>query len=73
MAKVSVEMTFPKELKNEPIIYQMITEFNVILNIQEASFSTDMGWALLTIEGEQSEIDRLCEHLRKKGATIAPR
>ena len=73
MAKINVELTFPKELKDEPVIYQMITNFKIVLNIQEASFSTDMGWALLTLEGEKSEIDRLFEYLGGKGVTIEPR
>ena len=73
MAKVNVELTFPKELKDDPVIYQIITNFKVVLNIQEASFSTDMGWVILTLEGEESEIDRLFEYLRETRVTIAPR
>jgi len=73
MAKVSVELTFPSELKDEPIIYIIGRDFKVIPNIIEASFSTSMGWAILTLEGDKKEIDRLFEYLKKKNVDIKPR
>lgn len=73
MAKVTVELTFPGELKNEPLIYYMGRDFNVVPNIIEASFSTTMGWAILTLEGDKEEIDRLFEYLKKKNITVKVR
>lgn len=70
MAKVKVELTIPSKLKNEPIIYYISSNFKIIPNIIEASFSTEMGWALLTLEGDQAEIDRLVEYLKSKNITI---
>lgn len=70
MAKVKVEITIPSDLKNEPIIHYMSHHFKVIPNIIEASFSTEMGWAILTLEGDQEEIDRLFEYMRSKNITI---
>lgn len=70
MAKVKVELTFPKELKDEPIIYRMGSDFKIIPNIIEASFSSDIGWAVLILEGEKQEIERLLEHLKQRQVTI---
>lgn len=70
MAKIRVELTFPSDLKDEPVIYQMGHDFKVIPNIIEASFSTEMGWAILTLEGAEEEIERLFEYLRTKNVEI---
>ena len=70
MAKVKVELTIPSDLKDEPIIYLMSRDFKVIPNIIEASFSTSMGWAVLTLDGEQGEIDKSLELLKQKNIKV---
>jgi hypothetical protein len=70
MALVKVEMTFPASLKNEPIIYKMGSTFEVIPKIIEASFSTSNGWAYLSLEGDEAEIERLFDYLRDLGVII---
>ena len=70
MAKIRVELTFPSDLKDEPVIYRMGHDFKVIPNIIEASFSTEMGWAILTLEGAEEEIERLFEYLKTKNVEI---
>lgn len=70
MAKITVELTLPSELKNEPIIYYIGRDFKIIPNIIEASFSTTMGWAILALEGQQKELDRLFEYLKKKNISV---
>ena len=71
--KIDVELIFPGELKDEPIFYYIIKNFDVIPNILEASFSTEMGWAIITIEGEEKEIERLFDYLKSKRVKINPR
>lgn len=68
--KVKVELSIPVELKNEPIIYLLGNKFEVIPNIIEASFSTDVGWAVLVLEGKETEIDKAIEYLRSKKITV---
>jgi hypothetical protein len=64
MSKIKVELTFPPELKNKPVFYNIGKDYSVVPNILEASFSTDMGWALVTLEGDKEELDRLFDYLR---------
>jgi ABC-type methionine transport system ATPase subunit len=61
-----VELTINGVLKDEPIIYNIIKNFDVIPNIIEASFSTDMGWAVIEFEGGDEELERLFTFLREK-------
>jgi ABC-type methionine transport system ATPase subunit len=65
--KIRAELTFPAELKEEPIIYYLCRDYNVILNILEASFSTDTGWAILILEGENEELIKAFNYIKEKG------
>jgi len=75
MAKNSleVELIFPGSLKDSPIFYYIVKNFEVIPNILEASFSTDMGWAIVKFEGEETELSRLFTYLRSQGVEISNR
>ena len=68
-----IELFIPGELKNEPIICQMIKDFDIAIKIVEASFSTESGWAYLIINGEQTELDRLFSYLKEKGISVEVR
>jgi ABC-type methionine transport system ATPase subunit len=67
---VKTEITFPGELKDEPIICNLCKQFDITLNIIEASFSTEVGWAILILHGKDEEIKKAFDFLRGKGVTI---
>ena len=67
---VKTEITFPGELKDEPIICNLCKQFDITLNIIEASFSTDVGWAILILHGKEEEVKKAFDFLREKGVTI---
>ena len=73
MQEVKVELFIPGELKDEPIICEMIKNFKIDMKIMEASFSTESGWAYLIINAESDEIERLYDQLRSKGVYIEVR
>ncbi|MFH1338663.1 MAG: NIL domain-containing protein [Candidatus Omnitrophota bacterium] len=68
--QVSVGLTFPGKLKDESIICFVCKSFEVNINIIEASFSSASGWAILGIEGEKEEIDKVFDYLRGKEINI---
>ncbi|MEJ2662802.1 MAG: NIL domain-containing protein [Spirochaetia bacterium] len=61
-----VELTINGTLNKEPLIYNIIKNFDVVPNIVEASFSTTMGWAIIEFEGEDEELDRVLAYLSEK-------
>ncbi|MGB2599418.1 MAG: NIL domain-containing protein [Candidatus Omnitrophota bacterium] len=73
MKEMKVELFIPGDLKEEPIIYNIIKDFNVFVKIVEASFSTESGWAFLTLSAEKKELEKLFEYLRGKGISIEVR
>jgi L-aspartate semialdehyde sulfurtransferase ferredoxin len=68
--KMAIGLTFPGTLQDESIICSLCKNFNINLNIIEASFSMDAGWAILTVEGEAAEIKRTMEYLAEKGVKV---
>jgi ABC-type methionine transport system ATPase subunit len=70
MTEKKIELFIPGELKEEPIICDMIKGFSIDMKIMEASFSTESGWAYLIVKGENPELERLFGYLRDKGINV---
>ncbi|MBU1656931.1 MAG: NIL domain-containing protein [Candidatus Omnitrophica bacterium] len=70
MKELEVELFIPGDLKNEPIISDMIRNFDVDIKIVEASFSSESGWAILRVNGACPEIDKMFEDIRSKGINV---
>lgn len=70
MHDLKIELFIPGELKEEPIICNIIKNFNIVLKIVEASFSTESGWAYLILSGDKSEVDRLFKYLNDLGVNV---
>jgi ABC-type methionine transport system ATPase subunit len=67
MAKKIVRLTFPEELIQEPIIYRLGHEFEVVTNIFRAAVGEKDAWITLELDGEEEEILRVMEFLRSLG------
>jgi len=68
--KVKIDLSFPRELKDDPLICEICKKFDIILNILEASFTTEIGWALLVIEGEEADVNKSLQYLKDSGVEI---
>lgn len=68
--RIKAELLFPGKLKDESLICNICKQFDIILNIVEASFSTDTGWAILIFEGDETEVNRTLEYLKNKDVEI---
>ena len=71
MAFKEVEFNIPGRFKDEPIFYYIVKNFKVIPSIIEASFSTEMGWAIIKLEGKDEELERLFKFLKEKGVEVS--
>jgi len=63
-------LTFPGELKDESVICYLCKNFDIELNIIEASFSMSAGWAILKILGGEKEIKKAFDYLASRGIKI---
>lgn len=72
MAKVRYRFTFASDLIQDPIIWSLGREFEIVTNIRRASVAEDQGWVILELDGERSEIDRGIAWVTEKGVRVDP-
>lgn len=72
MVKQRVKFTFLTALVKEPIIYQLGQNFDLITNIRRADVREDMGWVVLELDGEDSEIQRGLDWVSAIGVRVDP-
>ena len=70
MAKKVLNLTFPKKLIKEPIIYKLGKDFNVIPNLRKANVTNDYGWVLMELDGEIEEIQKGEEYMKELGIIV---
>ena len=70
MAKRQVTFSFPEELLEEPIIYTIGQQFQVVTNIRQAEISESKGWVQLELEGEEGDIDDAIAWVTSKGVRV---
>ena len=68
--KVSIGLAFPGTLKDESVICYICKNFDINVNIIEASFSMSSGWAILQFEGREEEIEKAFNYLSAKQVKI---
>jgi len=72
MTKRQVMFTFPEQLVQEPIIYNLSRQFNILTNIRRADVTENQGWVVLEMEGEEEEIEQGITWVISKGVRVDP-
>ena len=72
MVKRNIMFTFTKELIEEPIIYNLGQQFNLITNIRQADIAEDRGWVALELEGKEVDIEQGITWATSKGMRVEP-
>ncbi len=67
-----VRLTFLDHMIRQPVVYQMGNDFQVVPNIRRADVQENVGWVILELEGEETEIDRALEWARSIGVRVDP-
>ena len=70
MATRHVRLTFSPQLIQEPLIYNMGHQFQVVTNIRMADVDANVGWVVLELEGDGEEIARALDWARAKGVRV---
>lgn len=70
MTKRRVQLTFPEQLVQEPLIYLIGRHFDVVTNIRRADVAETFGWVTLELDGADEEIKRALEWVEGKGVHV---
>ncbi len=72
MAKRQVMFTFPEQLVQEPIIYNLSYQFNIATNIRRADVTESRGWVVLELDGGEGDIEQAISWVTSKGVRVEP-
>lgn len=70
--KEAIDLIFPKNLIQEPIIYNMSREVPVIFNIRRAKVTEKVGEIVLELEGSNEVLSQAKEWLTAHGIKVEP-
>jgi hypothetical protein len=70
MSKLRLHVSFPEELVDRPMVYEIVTRFDVIPNIRRANVEAHSGWVILELTGEPARLDGAVAHLEALGCTV---
>lgn len=65
-----VKFTFPPDLVNQPVVYNMGKQFGVVTNIRRANLGHDRGWVVLEIVGGDEQLDQALAWARSQGVHV---
>ena len=72
MAKRRVHLTFQGQLADEPAIWTMSQQFDLVFNIRQADLEDGIGWIMLELEGENRKLADALRWLEERGVIVAP-
>jgi ABC-type methionine transport system ATPase subunit len=72
MGKQRVKFTFEEELVKQPVIYELGRKFEIVTNIRRADVGEEVGWVVLELDGEETEIKRGLEWVISTGVRVDP-
>jgi L-aspartate semialdehyde sulfurtransferase ferredoxin len=63
-------VSFPEELVERPMIYELVKRFEVIPNIRRANVESHSGWVILELSGEPAARDASIAYLEGLGCSV---
>ncbi len=72
MTRIRVRLTFPPALIQEPILYRLVKDFDIVINIRRAEVKADYGWVALELEADEPTLERGVAWLKERGVQVDP-
>ena len=72
MSRMRLRLTFPPALIQEPILYRLVKDFDIVINIRRADVKADYGWVALELEADEATLARGVTWLKGRGVQVDP-
>lgn len=72
MARRRIHLTFPGRLKDEPLLWKMSQQFDLVFSIRQADYTEGLGWLMAELEGGEEGLQRGIRWLEEQGVIVAP-
>ena len=66
-----LQLTFPENQVTEPVIYQIVKQFDVVPSIRRANISNHVGWMVIEVSGSAEALDSATGYLEGLGIQVA--
>jgi hypothetical protein len=63
-------VSFPEELVDKPMIYELVKRFDVVPNIRRANVEAHSGWVILQLSGAPHALDEAIAYLEGLGCAV---
>jgi ABC-type methionine transport system ATPase subunit len=67
---VRLFVSFPEQLVDRPMIYEVVKRFDVVPNIRRANVEANSGWVILELTGPSDQLDASVAYLEEVGCTV---
>ncbi|MGH7388422.1 MAG: NIL domain-containing protein [Candidatus Rokuibacteriota bacterium] len=67
-----LRLTFPPSLIQEPILYRLVKDFDIVINIRRADVKADYGWVALEMEADEPVLQQGVAWLKQRGVQVDP-
>ncbi|MBI4635123.1 MAG: NIL domain-containing protein [Candidatus Rokubacteria bacterium] len=67
-----LRLTFPPSLIQEPILYRLVKDFDIVINIRRADVKADYGWVVLEVDADEATLQRGVAWLKERGVQVDP-
>lgn len=65
-----VRLTYPRHLLDQPLIYQLIRQFDLLTNILEARVTAEEGWLVVAVRGERERVQQGLSWIAEQGVQV---
>jgi ABC-type methionine transport system ATPase subunit len=65
-----IHLTYPPHLVDQPVIYEFIRKFDVMVNILEANVTRQEAWLLVAVRGEEQVVNECLEWVSAQGIEV---
>jgi L-aspartate semialdehyde sulfurtransferase ferredoxin len=70
MPKQRLHLTFPDGLIQEPLIWRLGKQYDIITNIRRANVEEKVGWVILEVEGTEESLESGITWMREVGVQV---
>lgn len=70
MPRKKLHLTFPNPLIQEPLIWRLGRQYDIITNIRRANVEEAVGWVILEAEGTEEALDAGIAWMREMGVQV---
>jgi len=66
-----LRLMFPQDQATQPVIYNLVKDFDVVPCIRRAAIENHFGWMILSLTGEAQQIDAAITYLSSIGVEVS--